>query len=124
MERWFTRAYARGAGRQSVARVREAYRRCEDEGYTQCCEVLGRLDTWPTLATLALPILLVSGNEDDFSWERADEIAEHLHVERIIRCGAVNSDGRNTICDSAFNVFVHEGTSFWNGRFSSACDET
>ena len=95
MERWFTRAYARGEGHQSVARVREAYRRCEDEGYTQCCEVLGRLDTWPTLATLALPILLVSGNEDDFSWERADEIAEHLRSGECPRVDILHLVGKH-----------------------------
>jgi 3-oxoadipate enol-lactonase len=81
MDRWFSPAFSRGAGRAWVRRIREEFLECDDEGYAQCCEVLAGADARPGLAALAMPTLLVSAQDDaGFDWAAADGLAARLQA--------------------------------------------
>ena len=92
MERWFTPEFRSGEGHQWVERIRGEFLACQDEGYAQCCEILSSTDLRPGLGDLAMPVLLVSAQDDGaLPWEAADLLAReiaaqgnaHVRVHRV-----------------------------------------
>lgn len=61
MQRWFTSDFA---GSPQCAAVEEEFRACSDEGYAQCCEVIGSTDLTQDLGKLTMPTLLLTGVDD------------------------------------------------------------
>lgn len=79
MERWFSEPFRDGAGAGWVRRIRAEFVGCDPRGYAQCCEVLSTTDLRPGLATLSMPVLLVSAEEDGaLPWPVADGLAERM----------------------------------------------
>lgn len=58
LERWFTPAFP------DVKRYREMFLSTEAEGYARCCEALARWDVRGELGRIAVPTLVVSGEDD------------------------------------------------------------
>ena len=79
LERWFTEDFRTRSGLEEVARIREIFLTCDDEGYAQCCEVLAQSDLRSDLGNIAVPVTLVSAEHDaTMPWDMADQIADTL----------------------------------------------
>ncbi|PID98056.1 MAG: 3-oxoadipate enol-lactonase [Actinobacteria bacterium] len=80
IHRWFTPEYREGDGKKMVERIREEFIACEDEGYAQCCEVIGTTDLWNELDTITAPVHILNGTHDQGFDNAAAEALERALV--------------------------------------------
>lgn len=80
---WFTPAY-RSTDPEGFARMRAMLLSIPAEGYAECCDLLGRTDLAPCLASIRAPTLVLSGAEDNSTLpEQAHRIGEGIRDSMV-----------------------------------------
>lgn len=62
-QRWFAPGFV-DRSPQTVSTLLDALRACDDEGYAQVCEALGRFDVTERLGEITTPVLCIAGAHD------------------------------------------------------------
>ncbi|MDO4613142.1 MAG: alpha/beta fold hydrolase [Actinomycetaceae bacterium] len=77
-ERWFT-PDARAQHPRVWRAIRDDFAACADEGYAQCCEVLGATDLDERVGEITCPTLIISAeNDGGLPFEAAESLAGRL----------------------------------------------
>lgn len=78
LQRWFTRSFL-DRGDYRVARTRQTFIDCQDEGYAQCCEVIASMDNRPGLRDVTVPVTIIHAEYDQsLPEEAARELASAI----------------------------------------------
>ena len=81
--RWFTPEFAR-AEPETVARFRATLATIPAEGYARCCDALGAWDARERIHAIAVPVLVVAGEEDPATpVEHAELLASRIDGSRL-----------------------------------------
>lgn len=90
MERWFSPEFTQGYGAEAVERIAQTYSACDPSGYNQACQILATTDSYGQVATIACPVLVVSGENDaGCDWQAGTALADLLgsgqcpHVQHL-----------------------------------------
>jgi 3-oxoadipate enol-lactonase len=82
--RWFTPELARREP-ETVTRFRSMLAATPPEGYARCCEAVGAWDARERLSALAVPVLVVAGEDDRATpVEHAELIASQVSGSRLV----------------------------------------
>ncbi len=82
--RWFTPAFARDEP-ETVARFRAMLAATAPEGYARCCEAIGAWDARERISAIAVPVLVVAGEDDPATpVEHAELIAARVAGSRLV----------------------------------------
>jgi 3-oxoadipate enol-lactonase len=82
--RWFTPELA-GREPETVMRFRAMLAATQPEGYARCCEAVGAWDARERISTLAVPVLVVAGQDDSATpVEHSELIASQVSGSRLV----------------------------------------
>ncbi len=84
IRRWFTPALAREEP-ETVARFRALLTATPPEGYARCCEAIGAWDAREAISAIAVPVLVIAGEEDPATpVAHAELIASRVAGSRLV----------------------------------------
>lgn len=79
MERWFSKDFREGKGKQAVADTRKTFLTTNPDGYAQCCQLIAGTDMRSSTAGVRVPTLLVVGEDDPgMTPDQGRELAQSL----------------------------------------------